>query len=392
VLRIPPSYQTTPRSLVHQTCPVSTPEPSLPPTVDALIETLRHRTGIVHGHLALLQDVAQRHDTVIGIRPVDANATDLIAAGYPTKGFHIKGKSANWGPQAGLICVEQRYSKLENNEEKVFKFTARTHECMADGHASAVALTVSAARLDKLLHGGLIDTRSLPDVRGVVTLHARGPSGRIYEFKGTPGHHANELHYAITHAGEAIEVLAPEIGANPFTADYDLLVVGPHLSDLGPSDNLPIPDIAHSVFRERVGHYRVQPSNLGLLQQYSSEQSFYEGEPRDIGNASSRIRDMIEVINQALVENGERVVHHNADSGNPGSCPADNYPATFFLPRKMGHFGEVCIIDNAQELAELISESKDNGYHIPLNPLWESNVKTVLRPGFAEALARFSLT
>ena len=56
----------------------------------------------------------------------------------------------------------------------------------------------------------------------------------------------------------------------------------------------------------------------------------------------------------------------------------------------MGHFGEVCMVDNAQELAELVRQAKDHGYHIPLNPLWESNVKTVLRPSFSEALAYFS--
>lgn len=378
---------------VHQTspAPASAPDLAIPSPLIALIETIRHRTGIVHGHLALLQDVAHRRDTIIGIRPVDMNATDLIDAGYPTKGFHIKGKSANWGPQAGLICVEQRYSKLEGDDVRASTFTARTHECMADGYAAAIPLIVSAERISRLLQQGMIDSRSLPDVRGVVTLHARGPSGRTYEFKGLPRHDRGEQHYAIAHAGESIEVLAPRTGANPFTADYDLLVIGPHLSDLGPSDNLPIPDISHGVFRERIERYHALPSNPTLLQRYLSETSFYEREPGDIGNASVRIRNMIEVINQALAGSGERIVHHNADSGSPASRPADNYPATFFLPRKIGHFGEVCIIDNAQELAELVRESKAAGYHIPLNPLWENEVKTVLRKEFSEALAYFSL-
>jgi hypothetical protein len=394
MLRITPAYPGNRGSSAQRACPgtVSSPAPQTRSSVDPLIDTLRHRTGIVPGHLALLQDVAREHDTIIGIRPVDMNATDLIGAGYPTKGFHIKGKSANWGPQAGLICVEQCYSKLEDNADKASTFTARTYECMADGYAAAVPLTVSAERISKLLREGMIDSCSFPDNSGVVTLHARGPSGRVYEFKGSPEHHADEPSYAITHAGASIEVLAPRPGAKPLTADYDLLLVGPHLSSLGANDNLPIPDVSHRVFRERIERYRALPSHPALLEQYLSETSFYEREDGEIGNASARIRSMIEVINQALTGDGERVVHHNADSGSPASSAADNYPATFFLPRKTGHFDEVCIIENAREFADLVSQLKDSGYHIPLNPLWENEVKTVLRPGFSKALAYFSAT
>jgi Anthrax toxin LF subunit len=394
MLRITPANPGNRGFSAPRTCPgkVSTPTSQTGASVDRLIETLRPRTGIVPRHLALLQGVAHQYDTIIGIRPVDMNATDLISAGYPTKGFHIKGKSSNWGPQAGLICVEQCYSKLEDNAGKAGTFTARTYECMADGYAAAVPLTVSAERISQLLQKCVIDSCTFADIRGVVTLLARGPSGEVYEFKGSPVHHAIEQHYAITHAGEAIEVLAPGHGAKPFTADYDLLVIGPHLSSLGANDNLPISDVSHRVFRERIERYRALPSHPALLEQYLCETSFYEREDGDIGNASARIRSMIEVINQALTGNGERVVHHNADSGSPASSSADNYPATFFLPRKIGRFDEVCIIENTQDFAELVCQSKGSGYHIPLNPLWEDEVKTVLRPGFSAALAYFSAT
>lgn len=63
----------------------------------ALVEKVKFHTGIVPRHLLALQDVAREYNCIIGIRPVDAIAAQLIDEGYPTKGFLIKGKSANWG-------------------------------------------------------------------------------------------------------------------------------------------------------------------------------------------------------------------------------------------------------------------------------------------------------
>ena len=198
--------------------------------------------------------------------------------------------------------------------------------------------------------------------------------------------------YLISQQGKPLEVLAKTPEGKPLTADYDLHLIGPHISDLGPQDNLPVPDVAHDVFKARVNGYSdratdSRPRNLApeLRQDYASAASFYRKEDPDIGNATSRIATMIPVINAALVGGGERVVHHNADSGSPASEPAANYPATFFLPARLGAFDEICVIENCQQMTELIQQAKNSGYYMPLNPLWEPEVTSLRRSDFTNA-------
>lgn len=109
--------------------------------VIAAFERARENTGIVSSHLLPLQKVAAQTNSIIGIRPVENVATGLIEAGHPTKDFHIKGKSANWGPQAGLICTDQAFSKLEKFKddapEKVTNANKQIQACISDGHAVA---------------------------------------------------------------------------------------------------------------------------------------------------------------------------------------------------------------------------------------------------------------
>lgn len=84
------------------------------------------------------------------------------------------------------------------------------------------------------------------------------------------------------------------------------------------------------------------------------------------------------------------MVHHNADSGSYVTDVSANYPATFFLPTKLGRFDEICIINDSKEMAELIRTAKDSGYHVPLNPLWESEVVSIKRTGFTHAQERLA--
>ena len=124
---------------------------------------------------------------------------------------------------------------------------------------------------------------------------------------------------------------------------------------------------------------------MELREDYASASSFYHKEDLDIGNATSRIAAMIPVINAALVGEGERVVHHSADSCSPASEASANYPATFFLPTKLETFDEICVIENLQQMTVLVQQAKNSGYHVPLNPLWEADVTSIRRADFVNA-------
>ena len=350
-----------------------------------LVGAVKDKTGVVTTHLIPLQQVARDHNCIIGIRPVERWATKLIKSGHPTKGLHIKGKSASWGAQAGLICVDQRFSKLESASANLIdKFNAQTRQCIEDGHAVAVPLVISGPRLSSLLQAGVLNNLSLENSKGVRSFTARGPSGQEYVFEAVRKSGLGGA-FEIRHNGVPIEVLAPNADAKPLTADYDLLIIGPHLSDLGPQDNLPVPDVSHQLFRNRINRYQRIPANVGLLDSYLDPNSFYRRADAEIGNTPIRLRDMIRVINQALVGDGEPVVQHGADSGNPATDLDANYPATFALPAKIGHFDEICVIKNEEELVELVKQAKDSGYHMPLNPLWKNEVRSVRRESFITA-------
>ena len=381
--------------------PIGPPQEMNDPVI-AAFERARENTGIVSSHLLPLQKIAAQTNSIIGIRPVENVATGLIEAGHPTKNFHIKGKSANWGPQAGLICTDQAFSKLEKFKddapEKVPNANKQIQACICDGHAVATPLKVSRSRLDELMNLGLINELATKEHGGTLHFTAKGPSQHLYAFEGKRTSPLEDS-YFISHQGKPIDVLANHVGQDAITADYDLLMVAPHLSDLGPQDRLPVPDIAHSVFTTRIDHYRQQQPDPKAFQvpealraDYESAEHFYQKENPDLGNATPRIEQMIELINGRLVPptSKQRVVHHNADSGSPATDVAANYPATFFLPTRLGRFDEICIINDSKEMAELIRTAKDSGYHVPLNPLWESEVVSIKRTGFTHAQERLA--
>jgi hypothetical protein len=149
---------------------------------DKAIESIKHKTGIVTAHLPGLLSVAKKYDCIIGICPVDPLATGLIEEGHPTKGINIKGKSASWGPQAGTICVNQTYSKLEDRPGQIDAFSKKTEECIDNQHVFSVPLTLSRARLDFLCDAGKL-TDLTRDPSGVIKFNAPGPSGTLYCFE-----------------------------------------------------------------------------------------------------------------------------------------------------------------------------------------------------------------
>ncbi|CRM31355.1 Calmodulin-sensitive adenylate cyclase precursor [Pseudomonas sp. 37 R 15] len=352
-----------------------------------LIERVTKQTGIVSSHLEPLQQIAATTNSIIGIRPVESVATGLIEAGHPTKDFHIKGKSANWGPQAGLICTDQAFSKLESAPEKVAKANAQILECVERRHAVPIPLKLSSHRLNELVNLGHITELAATGEEGTLKLSAQGPSGQRYTFQARSVSPDADT-YLITHQGKPLEVLAKQAEGKPLTADYDLHMVAPHLSDYGAQDKLPVPDVAHSVFKERINAYKQVPEELRA--DFASAANFYKKEDADLGNATPRIREMIGIINQTLVGDAERVVHHNADSGSPATEVAANYPATFFLPSKLGRFDEISIIHDSREMAELIKTAKDSGFHVPLNPLWENELVNIRRSDFTQAKHRLA--
>ncbi|WP_233863741.1 anthrax toxin-like adenylyl cyclase domain-containing protein [Paraburkholderia adhaesiva] len=368
------------------------PDPASPDYsahIDDVVSKTSGETGVVKVDLPVLQKMAYKYNTIISIRPVDKYATGLIEEGYETKGFHIKGKSASWGPQAGLICSDQKFSKLENTDSaRIDKFNQEITKSINGGDATKIPLELSWDRLQKLSDMGTITVVSEPNSKGVRTFGAVAPSGKLYYFEATPTKNGN---FTITSNNQPIEVLAPTTkGAKPFTADYDLFAVAPHLADVGPQDRVPTPDVHQDVFKKRVDNYQNKDGiNPNLKPAYDDKKEFHKNDDPDLGNSSQRVANLVPAINDEIKANDSReranVAHHADDSTNPVTDQDANYPATFFLPYKMGRFDEICVIHDKAELKEMIQAAKDRGYNFPLNPLWDSDITDTRRKGFSDA-------
>lgn len=363
-------------------------EESLPKKQLAEVADLceKENIGIVPIHLVKLQRLSQEANTIIGIRPVDMMATDLIANGYPTKGFHIKGKSANWGPQTSFICVKQELSKLADRSDKYDEFNKEIQECISSGYAKKIVLEITKARLDILIEHKYIKNIKYGINRQPLELEACTPKGVAHKFQLKPG--SDKQAWQVIYNGEPVEVLSPAgESQKPLTADYDLLMIAPAFEDYGVEDILSVHDVSHSIFKARMDRYITPhgklPDKLKIL--YLSENAFYEKVDKEIGNASIRIRNMISTINERLVGDGEPVVHHSIDTCNPVTDIEANFPVTFTLPKPLGSFDEICVVRNVDELKYFARVAKDEGYYVPLNPVWEKDITDIRSSRFMDA-------
>jgi adenylate cyclase ExoY len=287
-------------------------------------------------HIEAFLRIAERSDTIIGFRPVNWAARSLIQAGYPTKNFHIKTKSAKWGPQIGLLCP-------------------RPEEVIDPAYAVRKPLLLSAQRLAELEHNGLISIEGKHGVpinqnsfvflanaleTGEATPSASGQSHRYIAMKQTASASAytpdktSDLCWAIEEQAaqngskSAIEVLCCPDAGKPFTADYDLLSYGRPVHCFNRPDNksiMPTHTILDVVMtrRTQAGH-----------SDESAPNTHCNSEDPDRGNLSEFCNVLIDTLNGGI-NRGEHLnlVHHNIDAHNPYSTEAGNYPAIFCVPR-----------------------------------------------------------
>lgn len=107
-------------------------------------------SGMPMQHAQAFQDVANRTDCVIASRSVGKWATSLILESYASKGFHVKAKSCNWGPMAGFVCSDPRFSKNGLNPLKVASQLADVRRALRGG-AQTTPLKIPLSRVNHLL-------------------------------------------------------------------------------------------------------------------------------------------------------------------------------------------------------------------------------------------------
>jgi len=336
--------------------------------------------------------VARRNRMVISSRELNPLCTDLMLDGYASKGFHIKAKTCDWGPMAGFVPTDERFTKAGQSIEQ-----QRSAILDALSHGSRpVPLAVSATRLDRLHDTGAFDSLTKIDAQ-TLTVSASPPAGGTsYDFVLTK---RPDDYWAICYAGEPPphlrhDAVAAVSGHYPVTGlsnpsrtnhfdvkaavcgDYDLWCVFPHSSLNAPGVN----DRMMSLRATLVGKARENPEGriallarkAGLTFDSPAQMAAIAAQKEDqhLGNVSATINRIRSELNASCRPGGAPVVMHSDYGGNPfGSI---DYPIIFFIPIPNDADETVAhvVARDLPGLQKVMAGIRSIGYRVEPNPAW----------------------
>ncbi|EOA3785207.1 MARTX multifunctional-autoprocessing repeats-in-toxin holotoxin RtxA [Vibrio vulnificus] len=282
----------------------------------------------------ILAEVAERENVIIGVRPVDEKSKSLIDSKlYSSKGLFVKAKSSDWGPMSGFIPVDQAFAKASARRD-LDKFNGYAEQSIESGNAVSADLYLNQFRIDELVS----------KYQSLTALEFDAESG-MYKTTATNGDQTVtfflnkvtvdskdlwQVHYIKDGKLAPFKVIGDPVSKQPMTADYDLLTVMYSYSDLGPQDKLKQP-LTWEQWKESVTYEELTPKYKEL---YNSEVLYNKKDGASLGVVSERLKALKDVINTSLGRtDGLEMVHHGADDANPYAVMADNFPATFFVPK-----------------------------------------------------------
>lgn len=210
-----------------------------------------HENGMIERDMRASLRVADRLDEVIIFRSTGPWSRRWIDRGYPTKNFHVKGKSSDWGPQAGFVPYEGVYSKVGHDKVKADKGRAANDHGLHDHFADKVQLTLSMQEIMTQLNR----PEEQPPRRALVAMHSIDGSRRLlltgrrsgdnmmfafpaefdttqnrYKISVCPKPWMGSYEEMLKLPSEPLWVMtSSEAGAmnKPMTGDYDLMAVCP---------------------------------------------------------------------------------------------------------------------------------------------------------------------
>jgi len=331
------------------------------------------RTGMPESHGRVFQSVADHTQCVIISREVGRWASGLLLEGYATKGFHNKAKSCPWGPMAGFVMADPRFTKnpdLASQRTDLRKAVKSgggeihlhiTDERRRDLEGPLARMVRSGGRINEMVYSASAPTGT--EMRFVLRRVMDGPgaAGKIlWAVFYAPGEVrlSNDLTSANRRDGRGLlPVMAMVDPSCPgpvrttyraaTTGDYDLWAVFPNRSTynrLGVDQRM-VPDSDR--FRQGLKAYIA-----------------HEDEHR--GNLTPRIAEIRALINTGVRGTGYTggdVVHHSDEAGRPMVSSID-FPCIAFTPGK-----PACCIENTNDLKGFLSALSFE-YVLGLNPGW----------------------
>jgi hypothetical protein len=320
-------------------------------------------TGIPTEHADAFQEVANRENCMIASRAVGKYATGLILESYSSKGFHNKAKSCNWGPMAGFVLVDSRFTKaLDTSGQQKDVANAIQHG------ATKVDLIISLARIKWLMKEGIyLPAQDGPDA--FVGFAAKEGLRLMFRLKRAPAVGPDLFAVEYKSANRdwvAVQALRDSMATVPFsdyrsatTGDYDLFAVYAQSKNYNP-------DLRD---RRMVSHAALE-NNIRA--------GANPGEDPHLGNVTPRIMEIRIALNTAILRRGYtggNMIHHSDEGGRPFVNDID-LPVFAVVPGQSKAYG----IENVEDLREFISVTLGAAYAPMFNPGWMKEL-THVGPG-----------
>jgi hypothetical protein len=381
--------------------------------------------GMTEADMAACVTAATQLNEVIIFRTTGPWSLRWIERNYPTKNFHVKGKSSDWGPQAGFVPYLGMYSKVGGNRTKEEKGTAYNNQGIGGGYTKQTQLCLELEELftqkNRISDGRTALTKMIKKENSDVWLlyAKRSADGKEFAFLAAKDQNSYKIFvyknvFEPTDPQPLMVMTSGEIGAKnkPLTGDYDLMSVCPTWNSLGnrslkeiskPGLNFgrnnqaePGQSFAAGVNLDAVLDMRVNTGyKIGIkASQYGALLGTpgIDKEHGDMGNLTARNLRCINTLNIQMGQVGPlRRVHHNAEShrnaifGGISSQEMEDvnegFPLTAFQPRTANvnsHPENVVTLLNKNEFKNYACCLHKAGYFVPRSWLWGMS----LRDGF----------
>jgi hypothetical protein len=363
-------------------------------------------SGTPDSHARCFHQVADATDCVISSRSVGRYATGLLLEGYASKGFHVKAKSCNWGPMAGFVLSDPRFTKRGTAAEAREAQRGDVHKALKDG-AEETQVFISEERRKAVEEAGWM-TRAGGTINEMVYT-GKPPGGDELRFvlrrtmDGVPGARGKQMWGVFYATGEKAlpgRLAKPAAPAGPsfgkpvarpgleapkaagglepvmalvdplcpsslkgtyraaLTGDYDLWAVFPRAG----------------AFAGRTADRRAVPGsdrfNVGLAE-------FAKHGDAHMGNVTPRVIDVKERLNHAIRAagyEGGNAVHHGDEVGRPKVTEVE-LDFIAFVPHDRGAYFIHTLSDLKDFFRVVIRD-----YHITLNPGWQKQLGFATTP------------
>ncbi len=344
-------------------------------------------SGMVWDHAEAFASVADATDAVVLVRPVNPDATPLIARNAATKEMAIKGKSSSWGPQVGFIPARQRFSKLwrtragNRRASEIREYDEKVQEVVDEGLAVLRELRLTFGDQPGRIYTVYEDTLARDAEAAIHLVRGEEASLEACDWRTSAGGFSREVGptdcFAIpsTDGWQPMEALAdPEstdANGTPryLTADYDLLAIGFR------NPPLPQPYLLHSFLPNHFPDGNGERTIPGMVLQRrdgTADTLRFDGDQGFITPGQSRLLEALNARVRATGYVAGNVSHHGPENHYSGS-PYVDYPITAFEPAEDGR-GRVVAIPMGPagfrdiHLKRYLLRKRQEGYDLVPNP------------------------